>query len=189
MPESYKNALKSSPNTEINSLWVESSFGCNIQYDHIQNTKQVLNAIQKDNENRIRRGLKSQVFSISSILIHASQKTRSLWSTVQQHMPINFNFTIKYLNNTLASRENLNKWAISRSSVYSFCLKAEALQHVLSSCTVYHDGSRYSWRHNSVLLFLVKTLASWSNCLIYADLPLFLFPFFIARDSLRLDIA
>ena len=185
-----RNALKSSPNKDINSLWAQTSFGCNIQYDQFQNTKQVLNAIQKDNEARISHELKSQGFIISSILSHASQKTRSLWSTVQQHMPKNiFNFTIKYLNNTLATRKNLNKWAISQSSACSFCLKPETLQHVVSSCTVYLEEGRYTWRHNSVLLFLAKTLSSLSNCSIYADLPSFLSPSFITGDSLRPDLA
>ena len=58
------------------------NFGCNIQYDQLQNTKQVLNDIQKDNEARINHELKSQGFIIYSILSHASQKTRSIWSTV-----------------------------------------------------------------------------------------------------------
>ena len=28
-----RNALKSSPNSDISSLWAQTSFGCNIQYD------------------------------------------------------------------------------------------------------------------------------------------------------------
>ena len=105
-----RNALKSSPNSDINALWFSSSIGCNIQYDQFRNTKQVLNAIQHDNEERIRHDLKSQGFTITSILLHASSKTRDLWSMVQKNMPKNiFNFTIKYLNNTLATRKNLCK--------------------------------------------------------------------------------
>ena len=122
-----------------------------------QNIKQVLNAIQKYNEARISHELKSQRFIISSILSHASQKIRSLWSAVQQHMPKNmFNFTIKFLNNTLATRKSLSKWAISQSSACSFYLKAETLQHVFSSCSVNLEEGRCSWRDNSVLLFLTK---------------------------------
>ena len=99
-----RNALKSSPNSDMNALWSSSSIGCNIQYDQFRNTKQVLNAIQNDNEDRIRHDLKSQGFILTSILLHASSKTRGLWSKVQKNMPRNiFNFTIKYLNNTLAT--------------------------------------------------------------------------------------
>ena len=105
-----RNALKSSPNSDISALWSSSSIGCNIQYDQVHNTKQVLNAIQNDNEDRIRHDLKSQGFILTSILLHASSKTRGFWSKVQKNMPRNiFNFTIKYLNNTLATRKNLCK--------------------------------------------------------------------------------
>ena len=44
-----RNALKSSPKSDVNSLWAQTSFGCNIQYDQCKNTKQVLTAIQKYN--------------------------------------------------------------------------------------------------------------------------------------------
>ena len=34
-----RNALKSSPNSDINLLWTQTSLGCNIQYDQYKNTK------------------------------------------------------------------------------------------------------------------------------------------------------
>ena len=43
------------PNSDINSLWVKTSFGCNAQYDQYKNKKQILTAMQKDNESRITR--------------------------------------------------------------------------------------------------------------------------------------
>ena len=41
-----RNALKSSPNNDINTLWSRTSSGCNIQYDQNRRTKQNLTAIQ-----------------------------------------------------------------------------------------------------------------------------------------------
>ena len=82
-----RNALKSSPNSDINLLWTQTSFGCNIQYDQYKNTKQVLAAIQKDNKSHITHDLKSQGFVISCILAHTRCKFRSLWSMAQQSMP------------------------------------------------------------------------------------------------------
>ena len=139
-----RNALKSS-NSDTNSLWAKTSYACNIQYDQYKNTKKVLNAIQKDNESRITHELKSQGFIISCILAHASFKTLFLWSIVQQNMPKNiFNFSIKYLNNTLATRKNFCKWSISQSSACSFCLQSESLQHVVSRCKSYLEDGRYT---------------------------------------------
>ena len=184
-----RNALKSSPNSDINALWSSSSIGCNIQYDQFRNTKQVLNAIQNDNEDRIRHDLKSQGFILTSILLHASSKTRGLWSKVQKNMPRNIlNFTIKYLNNTLATRKNLCKWSLSSTSACSFCFQSETLQHIVSSCKSYLDNGRYTWRHNSVLLHLANSLSSLKNTSLFADLPTFPSPSLVTGDSLRPDL-
>ena len=82
-----RNALKSSPNLDIKSLWAETSYGTNLQYDQFQSTKEVLKAIQHDHEERINNTLLSQGLVISSILKLTCQKARSFWSTVQQNLP------------------------------------------------------------------------------------------------------
>ena len=184
-----RNALKSSPNLDIKSLWAETSHGTNLQYDLFQSTKEVLKAIQHDHEERINNTLLSQGFVISSILKLTCQTARSFWSTVQQNLHRNiFNFSIKYLNNTLPTRKNLCKWSISRSSKCSFCLQSETLQHVVSSCKSYLDEGRYTLHHNSVLLFLANTFSSLKQCTVYAALPFFLSPCLITGDSLRSDL-
>ena len=129
-----RNALKTSPNLDINAMWAATSNGSNIQYDQYRNTKQVLTAIQKDHEDHINHKLTSQGF-MSSILKLSNSNTRSLWSTVQQNMTKNiFNFMIKYLNNNLPTCKNLYKWYLSDSPSCSFCLHPETLQHIVSSC-------------------------------------------------------
>ena len=184
-----RNALKSSPNSDINVLWSSSSIGCNIQYDQFRNTKQVLNAIQHGNEERIRHDLKSRGFIITSILLQASSKTRDLLSTVQKNMPKNiFDFTIKYLNNTLATRKNLCKWSLSSTSACSFCFQSEALQRIVSSCKSFLEDGRYAWRYNSVLLHLSNSLPSFKNTSLFADLPSFPSPSLVTGDSLRPDL-
>ena len=104
-------------------------------------------------------------------------------------MPKNiFNFSLKYLTNTLATRTNLFKWSIGQSSACSFCLQSETLQHVVSSCKSYLDQGRYTWRHDSVLNFIANTLSALPGCSIYADLPAFLSPSLVTGDSLRPDL-
>ena len=184
---SKRNALKSSPNHDIKSPWAETSYGTNLQYDRFKNTKQVLKAIQHDHEERINNTLLSQGLVLSSILKFTCQKTNCLWSTVQQNLHRNiFNFSMKYLYNTLPTRKNLCKWSIFHSSTCSFCLQSETLQHVVSSCISYPDEGRYTWRHhNSVLLYLANTFSSLKQCTVYADLPSFLSPCLITGESLR----
>ena len=63
-----RNALKSSPNPENKSLWVDTSYCTNLQYDQFQNTKQVLKAVQHEHEDRIKNTFLSQgreIFSTS----------------------------------------------------------------------------------------------------------------------------
>ena len=104
-------------------------------------------------------------------------------------MPRNiFNFTIKYLNNTLATKKNLCKWSLSSSSACSFCLQSKSLQHIVSSCKCYLEDGRYTWRHNSVLLHISRTLSSLQDSSLYADLPSFPSPSLITGDSLRSDL-
>ena len=115
------NALKSSPNSDIRHLWQDSSQFTNVQYDHYKNTKQVLKAVQKQHQGRLEHELTSQGFIVSSIIKFVSPKVTSLWSTVQQSMPKNvFNFSLKYLTNTLATRKNLFKWSIGSRLHASF---------------------------------------------------------------------
>ena len=99
-----------------------------------------------------------------------------------------FNFTLKYLSNTLATRKIFSKWCITQSSVCSFCLQSETLQHIVSSCKSHLEQGRYTWRHDSVLNFIANTLSGLQSCSIYADLPAFLSPSLITGDSLRPDL-
>ena len=104
-------------------------------------------------------------------------------------MPKNiFNFIVKYISNTLATKKNLCKWSLSTASACSFCFQSETLQHIVSSCKSYLQDGRYTWRHNSVLLHFAKTLSSVANSLFYADLPIFPSPSLITGDSLRPDL-
>ena len=50
------------------------------------------------------------------------------------------------------------------------------------------DEGRYTWRHNSVLLFLANTFSSLKQCTVYADLPSFLSRCFITGESYRPDL-
>ena len=96
-----------------------------------------------------------------------------------------FNFSTKYLNNTLATRKNLHLWSLSATSDCSFCLQLESLIHVLAGCKTYLDQGRYTWRHNSALSFIAQTLQSINCAKLYVDLPGYLSPCSITGDKLR----
>ena len=89
-------------------------------------------------------------------------------------MPKNiFNFTVRYINNTLPTQSNLTKWGISSSSDYYFCLSPETLLHIIAGCKSYLDQGRVTWRHDSKL---------------YSDLPEYLNSSINTGDKFRPDL-
>jgi len=110
-------------------------------------------------------------------------------SRAQSKLPANiFNFTIKCLNNTPATRKNLYLWGLSNTSDCSFCLQPETLLHIVAGCKTYLDQGCFTWRHNSALRFLAQTLQSVNSSKLYVDLPGYLSPCIIMGDSLRPDM-
>ena len=184
-----RNALKSSPNIDIQTLWKNTSHGTNLQYDIYRNTKEVLKAVKSDNKERLSQNLPCQGPTITFLLKHSLEKLNGIWSSTQSNLPSNiFNFTIKFLNNSLPTRKNLLKWNLSQTSDCEFCLLPETLLHVIAGCKVYLDQGRYTWRHNSASNFLATSFQAINGSSLYADLPGFLSPSIITGDQLRPDL-
>ena len=142
-----------------------------------------------DNKERLIHNLPSQGALLSFLLDHSFKKLHGIWSLAQSNLPTNiFNFTIKYLNNTLPTRKNLNLWKLSQSSDCQFCLLPETLLHVVAGCKVYLEQGRYTWRHNSVLNFLATSLKVVEGSSMYADIPGFPSPSIITGHDLRPDL-
>ena len=70
--------------------------------------------------------------------------THSLWSKVQINKPKDiFNFTIKYLNNTLGTKKNLCKWSLSPRHLHApsaFSLKLFKILYLVASPTLMSVG-------------------------------------------------
>ena len=95
-------ALKTSPNENIRSLWKDTSNAPNLQYDTYRSTQDVLKSFRSKHEERLKDHLVSQGSFFSTVITQALPKLNSLWSSAQGNLPKNiFDFTIKYINNTL----------------------------------------------------------------------------------------
>ena len=165
----------------LRTLWKNTSCGMNLQYDIYRNTKDVL---KSDSRERLAHQLLSHGAIISFLLDHSLKKLNGLWSVVPSNLPTNiFNFTIKYLNNTLPTRKNLSLWNLSQSSDCKFCLLPETLLHVVAGCKVYLEQGRYTWRHNSALNFLATSLKAIEGSSLFADIPGFSSPSIITGDN------
>ena len=184
-----RNILRSSPNANVQALWKNTSTGPNLQYDIYRNTREVLKAVKLGNRERLTHNLPSQGALLSFLLDHSLKKLNGMWSGVQSNLPVNiYNFTIKYLSNTLPTRKNLCLWKLRQSSDCQFCLLPETLLHVVAGCKVYLEQGRYTWRHNSVLSFLATSLKVVEGSSLYADIPGFPSPSIITGDALRPDL-
>ena len=184
-----RKALQSSPNEDINKLWTETSNYKNIQYDTYKNTKDVLSTIRKQHEDKLNHHLISQGSFFSNVMKYSTISFNSIWSSVQSKLPKNiFNFTIRYINNTLPTRKNLHKWGVSTTSECAFCLSPESLLHIVAGCKTYLNEGRFTWRHDSVLNLIASTLKSLNYSNLYVDLPGYLSPSVITGDTLRPDL-
>ena len=184
-----RSALKSSQDDTITRLWKNTNCGTNIQYDTYKNAKHVLKTIRADHAEKLQSKLPSQGFIISFLLEKSLKRLNSLWSKAQSSLPTNiFNFTIRYLNNTLANKKNLYMWKLATTPDCSFCLQSESLLHVVAGCKSYLEQGRYTWRHNTVLKFLAQTLPSLQPSKLFVDLPGYLSPSIVTGESLRPDM-
>ena len=80
------------------------------------------------------------------------------------------------------------RWGLSQSPDCSFCLNPESLLHVVAGCQQYLD--RFTWRHDSILNFIAKSLQPVINVhsSLYADVNGFLNPSIITGENYRPDL-
>ena len=171
----YRNALKSSPNEAIRNLWKDTSNNKNAQYDIYKSTKEVLKAMRSEQEMKLQYDLISQGWFFSIISQQSIFKLTFTLSSVQSRLPKNiFNFTIKYINNTLPTRSNLHKWGLSSTPDCSICFQSESLLHIIAGYQTYLTQGCFTWRHDSILQFIPKTFQSIPNSTLYADILMLL---------------
>ena len=110
-------------------------------------------------------------------------------SEAQSHLPKNiYNFTIRYIINSLSTRKNMARLGLSQSPDCSFRLNPESLLLVVAGCEQYLD--RVTWRHDSILSFIAKSLQPIINVhsSLYADINGFLNPSMTTGENYRPDL-
>jgi hypothetical protein len=183
----HRKALKTSPNEAINELWKATSNSKYIQYDVYNSTKQALKDFRSGQEDKLHTQLTCQGSFFTNITKFSLSQLTKIWSACQSNLPKNiFNFTVRYINNSLPTRQNLARWGLSPTSDCSRCLAPETLLHVVAGCQSYLE--RFSWRHDSVLNFLATNLQTVSGSHLYVDLPGYKSPSIITGDTYRPDL-
>ena len=166
-----RQRMKNSPNADIRGIYEDTSKGTNVQYHTFQSTHNVIKCTRKTKEDGVVQELKSQGLTLSFLLTDVLSSTIKLWSVAQSALPWNiFNFTVRYLNNSLPTRKNMITWGQSNVSSCSACAETETLLHIVEGCKTYLRETRYDWQHNSALLFLTKTFMKIKGVEIYSHL-------------------
>ena len=83
-----------------------------------------------------------------------------------------YNFTNRYMNNTLATLKNMVLWGKATIDTCFACKgNSQSLLHVVSGCKVHLQQGRYTWRHNSILATLLSSIDCLRDLKAFADIP------------------
>ena len=188
---SFRSGLKTSKNMDIVNVHNSTSSGKNIQVDTYTTAKQVIKEMRTMTEERIVTNLSSQSLVIKSIWASVLPSSTNSWYRVLESMPRSiYNFSIRYLNNTLPNRSNMVRWSAGTSTLCNFCPNPQTLGHVVGACPAALKDGRYTWRHNSILFNFARVLTGIKNLKVYADLDgaEFPSPSVISGEELRPDL-
>ncbi len=112
-----RKALKNSPNIEINELWKSTSTNKNIQYDVYTSTKEVIKDFRSTQENKLKDKLPAQGYFFNNVSKFSLSQLTKLWSMAQSNLPKKiFNCSIRHINNSLPTGQNLARWNLSPTS-------------------------------------------------------------------------
>ena len=103
-----------------------------------------------------------------------------------------YDFCIRYPNNVLPIASNTARWTTTESASCKACDMQRTLGHLVAGCPIHLDERRYHWRHDSVLLNIMKLIPKSVRLKEYADIEdkdvRFSNPSVIMGDTYRPDI-
>ena len=110
-----------------------------------------------------------------------SEQSNVTWKSFIYGVPKGvMEFAMRSATNILATPDNLKRWGKVRSDNCQRCLRLnqfprkDTLFHILNNCDAFlGEEERMTWRHNSILNYMIKTLDENKpeTIKLYADLP------------------
>ena len=111
-----------------------------------KSSKEVFKDFLFNQEDKLQHHRTFQGFFFLNAIKYSLSPVNPIWEEAQSHLPRNiYNFTIRYIINSLPTRKNMARWGLSQSSDCFFCLNPESLLHAVAGCQEYLD--RFIWRH------------------------------------------
>ena len=91
------------------------------------------------------------------------------WRSLIYNLPKGvLQFAINASIDTLSTNANLKRWGKRRNAKCDSCGQRETLHHVLNHCECLME--RYTWRHNSILSFIISQITPDGTDSVYSDL-------------------
>lgn len=184
-----RNCLKNSKNNDIRKIHKATTIGPKIKYVGLNSTRDVMKEIRSEKEQRVKQVLTTQSLVVKAIWEHSWKHSNIIWHSVLDRLPKNiYSFCLRYMNNTLANGSNILKWGKVESAKCKFCNNIQTLGHVIGSCKSFLDEGRYNFRHDSILVNVLKMIMPKENRTIYGDVPGYQNPSIITGTDYRPDI-
>ena len=116
-----RKCLRSSPNVDIQQL-ADMADAKTKQYDRFRASKEVLKEIRKTAAGNLTSKLNTQGAVIRYVWSEVLQSSKNAWFTVQGNLSRNlYNFTVRYLNNTLPHLSNMLTWGLAETKLCPLC--------------------------------------------------------------------
>ena len=112
-----------------------------------------------------------------------------IWSkSVSKQQKNIYNFSIRYVNNSLENASNMHKWGKTTSSLCLHCNKNQTLGHMVAGWETSLREKCYNYRHDSILLNLGRILESIKSIDICIDITGYKCPTMITGENQRPDL-
>ena len=142
------NNLQKSLNNDVVRIYYDTNCDINLQHDQFKSTKEVITQYRKNKEDRITTVLTTQSLVIKSIWEHKMKSAAEVWSKSVSKLPKNINnFSIRYVNNSLANASNMHKCSKTASPLCLHCNKNQTLGYVVAGYQTSLREKRYNYRH------------------------------------------
>ena len=149
----------------------------------------MLKKVRDDESNHITNELMSSGLVLRSMWNFSLSTARKYWYTAFENMPKNiFNFTMRYMDNTLPTMKNMKMWKKLYSSDCKFCQQTQTLGHVVGGCISSLREGRYNWKHDSIIVNMAKFITALKNVQVFADIDQYMSPSIITGEDLRPDL-
>ena len=184
-----RNCLKKSPNPDINYLHQATSQE-SIQVDQYKDTSDVTKSVRAKQIEKISNDLQYQGYIVKQMWTLSNEQLKKLWIDVRDILPSNiYNFTNRYMSNTLATLKNMVLWGKATMDTCLACKEnSQSLLHVVSGCKVHLQQGRYTWRHKSILATLLSSIDGLRGLRIFADIPGYPCPTVVTGTLKRPDV-